>query len=56
MVYGLMAGLQSVPAFPVVGFVLTYLGWVVTSTHLSVPLLLRSIIVMQLLKDNLGFC
>ena len=33
-----------------------YLGWRVTSSHLSVPLPLCSIIVTWLLKDNLGFC
>ena len=33
-----------------------YLGWGVTSSHLSVSLPLCSIIVMWLLKANLGFC
>ena len=35
-----------------------YLGWpwAVTSSHLSVPVPLCSVIVTWLLKDNLGFC
>ena len=54
MVYGLMAGLWSVPAFPVVGFAFLCV-WVLSlpicQLHCS-----KNTIVMQLLKDNLGFC
>ena len=58
MVYGLMAGLLSVPAFPVVGFVLIWVGLSPLDTLLSVllPLRIIIIIVMWLLKDNVGFC
>ena len=47
--YGLM--LQSVPAFPVVGFVLIWVG-VSPLVNLSLLLPLCSIIVTWLLKDN----
>ena len=57
MNFGLMAGLLSVPAFPVVGFVLIWVG-VSPLAICSVPLPLCSIIiiVMSSLKGNLGFC
>ena len=55
MGYGLMTELQSVPAFPVVGFVLIWVG-VSPLANLSLSLPLCSIIVTWLLKDNLGFC
>ena len=51
-VYGLMAGLRSVQAFPVVDFVPILVGLSplpICPTHCT----LLTIIVMQLLKDNL---
>ena len=39
MVHGLMAGLQSVLAFPVEGFNCPYLGWGVTSSYHFVGLI-----------------
>lgn len=51
-VYGLMAGLRSVQAFPVVDFVPILVGLSplpICPTHCP----LHTIIVMQLLKDNL---
>ena len=53
MVYGLMAGLWSVPAFPVVGFILIWVG--VSPLPINFVSYIAPI-VMQLLKDNLGFC
>ena len=57
MVHGLMTELQSVPAFPVVGFVLIWVG-VSPLAICSVPLPLCSIIIIVAwsLKGNLGFC
>ena len=52
MVYGLLAG--SVASLPS-GRFFPYLGWGLTSTH-SLVLLPLHTIMMQLLKDNLGFC
>ena len=46
MVYGLMAGLLSVPAFPVVGIVLIWVGLSPLDTLLSVLLPLRIIIII----------
>ena len=51
VVYRLMAGLQSVPAFPVVDFVLIWVGF----SPLAICWSLCLIIVTCLLKDNLGF-
>ena len=59
MLYRLVAGLLSVPAFPVVGFVLIWVG-VSPLAICSVPILpLCSIIIIIVtwsLKGNLGFC
>ena len=53
MVHGLMAGLRSVPAFPVVGFVLI---WVGVSPTAICRCRCSCVILTWLLKDNLGFC
>ena len=57
MVYGLMAGF-IVSASLSSGRFCPYLGWGVTSSHLSVllPLCTIRIILMWLLKDNERFC
>ena len=54
-VYGLMAGLRSVQAFPMVDFVPNLVGLSPLAINLSVTLPLHTIVifVMQLLKDNL---
>ena len=57
MLYRLVAGLLSVPAFPVVGFVLIWVGvspLAICQSHC--PYVQDVIIVTWLLKYNLGFC